>query len=165
VESRTERNTIRPEICNPNTETDIVVQYSEVMFHGQSTVLHTHHEYSIEPTKCPECPTGSLLFDLNAYSKCPNCGRNSLFRKDDCGQVQSRPKAVVFGPPNIDPEAIRMQLQIVMSIGSEKTYRFLRELDPRMSHQRIYEIMSRGLGVTPEDFLHLATQVDAEDAD
>lgn len=160
VESRTERNTIRPEIFNPDTETDTVVQYSKVMFHSGLTAMYTHHEYTIETTKCPECQSGSLLYTICRNSECPNCSKEGLSRKDDF-DIQ-----IYLGDfPPVQPaiEALQKQFQTVVSLGSEMTCRFLRQPDMRMSREKIYEVMANRFDMTPHEFTQLSDRLDNED--
>ena len=159
TESRTERGTIRPEIFNPDAETDVVVRYSKVMFHGGLTAMYTHHEYSIETTKCPECESGSLLYIIWRNSECPNCGKEGLSRKDAFGQIQIRPLGD-FPSLQSSIEAFQKQSQIVISHGSEMTYRFLRQ--HKISREAVYEAMVKRFDMTPEEFSQLSDRLDTE---
>lgn len=163
VESRTERNTIRPEIFNPDAETDTVVRYSKVMFRGGLTAMYTHHEYSIETTKCPECQAGSLLYTICRNSECPNCGKDGLSRKDAFGQVKTCSDIIIYGPVQPAIEALQKQFQVVLSHGSEMTYRFLRQPSLRMSRDEICKVLAKRFDMTPEEFSQLSGRLDAED--
>ena len=82
VESRTERNTIRPEIFNPDAETDTVVRYSKVMFRGGLTAMYTHHEYSIETTKCAFSRFDRIL--MMCVHSCQSTTKHHFRVPNDC---------------------------------------------------------------------------------